>query len=103
LQIGEESNAWSYGLTDGTNTQRQLTDTLGEVTYSARYTPWGDTLETYGSGNFAFGYPSIALRAGFGGLMDAATGLLYVGDGQYYTAPHCVRCSAGVIRPRAGS
>jgi hypothetical protein len=36
----------------------------------------GDTLETYGSGNFAFGY--------FGGLMDAATGLLYVGDGQYY-------------------
>jgi RHS repeat-associated protein len=74
--IGEESNAWSYGLTDGTNTQRQLTDALGEVTYSARYTPWGDTLESYGSGTFAFGY--------FGGLMDAATGLLYVGDGQYY-------------------
>jgi RHS repeat-associated protein len=82
--IGEESNAWSYGLTDGTNpsitlrasTQRQLTDAVGEVTYSARYTPWGDTLESYGSGNFTFGY--------FGGLMDAATGLLYVGDGQYY-------------------
>jgi RHS repeat-associated protein len=53
-----------------------LTDALGEVAYSARYTPWGDTLETYGTGNFAFGY--------FGGLMDAATGLLYVGDGQYY-------------------
>jgi RHS repeat-associated protein len=74
--IGEETDAWSYGLTDGTNTQRQLTDALGDVTYSARYTPWGDTLESYGSGNFAFGY--------FGGLMDAATGLLYVGDGQYY-------------------
>jgi len=74
--IGEESNAWSYGLTDGTDTQRQLTDAVGEVTYSARYTPWGDTLETYGTGNFAFGY--------FGGLMDTATGLLYVGDGQYY-------------------
>jgi RHS repeat-associated protein len=74
--IGEESNAWSYGLTDGTNTQRQLTDALGDVTYSARYTPWGDTLESSGTGNLAFGY--------FGGLMDAATGLLYVGDGQYY-------------------
>jgi hypothetical protein len=74
--IGEETDAWSYGLTDGTNTQRQLTDALGEVTYSARYTPWGDTLDAFGTGNFAFGY--------FGGLMDAATGLLYVGDGQYY-------------------
>jgi hypothetical protein len=74
--IGEDTNAWSYGLTDGTNTQRQLTDAMGEVTYSARYTPWGDTLETYGTGGFAFGY--------FGGLMDAATGLLYTGDGQYY-------------------
>jgi hypothetical protein len=74
--IGEESNDWSYGLTDGTNTQRQLTDALGEVTYSARYTPWGDTLETYGTGNFTYGH--------FGGLMDTATGLLYVGDGQYY-------------------
>jgi RHS repeat-associated protein len=53
-----------------------LTDATGEVTYSSRYTPWGSTLETYGTGNFEFGY--------FGGLMDAATGLLYVGDGQYY-------------------
>jgi RHS repeat-associated protein len=53
-----------------------LTDAAGEVTYSARYTPWGDTLEASGTGNLTFGY--------FGGLMDAATGLLYVGDGQYY-------------------
>ncbi|MBI2330606.1 MAG: hypothetical protein HYU84_00220, partial [Chloroflexi bacterium] len=74
--IGEETNAWSYGLTDGTNTQRQLTDATGEVTYSARYTPWGDTLDASGTGNLTFGY--------FGGLMDATTGLLYVGDGQYY-------------------
>jgi hypothetical protein len=74
--IGEESNAWSYSLTDGTNTQRQLTDSTGEVTYSARYTPWGDTLDRYGTGNFTFGY--------FGGLMDNVTGLLYVGNGQYY-------------------
>ncbi|MEK7324174.1 MAG: hypothetical protein AAB217_02820, partial [Chloroflexota bacterium] len=31
-----------------------------------------------------WGYPSISLRPGFGGLMDAATGLVYVGGGQYY-------------------
>jgi RHS repeat-associated protein len=48
----------------------------GTVTISSSYTPWGDTLEYQGQGNFAFGY--------FGGLMDAATGLLYVGNGQYY-------------------
>jgi RHS repeat-associated protein len=75
-EIGEKTDAWSYSLLDGTNTPRQLTDPTGEVTFSARYTPWGDTLETYGDGNFTFGY--------FGGLMDAATGLLYVGNGQYY-------------------
>lgn len=44
----------------------------------------GDTLERNGTGNFQFGYPSIALRAGFGALMDEVTGLLYVGNGQYY-------------------
>lgn len=38
--IGEENNTWSYSLTDGTSTQRQLTDSTGKVTYSARYTPW---------------------------------------------------------------
>jgi hypothetical protein len=30
----------------------------------------------YGTGNFTYGY--------FGGMLDAATGLLYVGNGQYY-------------------
>jgi RHS repeat-associated protein len=38
--------------------------------------PWGDTLEIYGTGSFSYGY--------LGGLLDAATGLLYVGNGQYY-------------------
>ena len=74
--IGEETNAWSYSLPDGTNTPRQLTDISGEITLSARYTPWDDTLETYGTGAITFGY--------FGGVLDAATGLLYVGNGQYY-------------------
>jgi RHS repeat-associated protein len=74
--IAEETNAWSYSLPDGTNTPRQLSNLTGNITLSARYTPWGDTLDTSGAGNFTFGY--------FGGVMDAATGLLYVGNGQYY-------------------
>ena len=74
--IGEETNAWSYSLPDGTNTPRQLSDLSGEITLSARYTPWGDTLDSFGTGNFTFGY--------LGGVLDATTGLLYVGNGQYY-------------------
>ena len=74
--IGEKTTAWNFSLPDGTNTPRQLSDSSGNITLSARYTPWGDTLDTYGTGNFTFGY--------FGGVMDAATGLLYVGNGQYY-------------------
>lgn len=35
-------------------------------------------------------HATVALRAGFGGLMDAATGLLYVGDGQYGVYPELV-------------
>ena len=74
--IGEKTDAWSYSLPDGTNTPRQLTNHTGSIALTARYTPWGDALDTYGTGNFTFGY--------FGGVMDAATGLLYVGNGQYY-------------------
>jgi RHS repeat-associated protein len=74
--VAEKTTAWNYALPDGSNTPRQLTDASGAVTLAARYTPWGDTLETYGTGDFTFGY--------FGGVMDAATGLLYVGNGQYY-------------------
>jgi len=53
-----------------------LTDANAEITLSTRYTSWGDTLELNGTGNFTFGYS--------GGLMDEATGLIYVGNGQYY-------------------
>ena len=74
--VAEKTNAWAYSLPDGTNTPRQLSNGSGEITLSARYTPWGDTLELNGTGSFAFGY--------FGGVMDAATGLIYVGNGQYY-------------------
>ena len=74
--IGEQTGTWAYSLADGTNTPRQLADGEAQITFAARYTPWGDTLESSGTGNFSFGY--------LGGLMDGATGLLYVGNGQYY-------------------
>ena len=74
--IGELTTAWAYSLSDGGNTPRQLVNAAGEVTLTSSYTPWGDTLEVYGSGSFTQGY--------FGGVMDAATGLIYVGNGQYY-------------------
>jgi len=74
--IGEKTSAWSYSLPDGTNTPRQLSDLGGDITLFARYTPWGDTLDTFGTGNFTLGY--------LGGVLDASTGLLYVGNGQYY-------------------
>lgn len=74
--IAEFTTSWSYSLPDGTNTPRQLTNSAGTITLAGRYTPWGDALDYAGTGNFTFGY--------FGGLMDSATGLLYVGNGQYY-------------------
>ena len=74
--LGEFTNAWSYSLPDGTGTPRQLTDAAGAVTLANRYDPWGEILQQAGQGNFTWGY--------FGGLMDAATGLIYVGEGQYY-------------------
>jgi len=90
--IAEQTTGWSYSLTDATSTPRQLTDAVGNVTFAARYrvaprrgTPWGGALESYGTGSLSYGY--------FGGLtlapparagVDAATGLIYIGDGQYY-------------------
>ena len=57
----------------------------GEVTLATSYTPWGDTLEIHGTGNFSLGYLSgITHGAGRQGSVDTATGLLYVGSGQYY-------------------
>jgi YD repeat-containing protein len=74
--IGEKTNVWNFALPDGLNTPRQLTDAQGDVTLSTRYTPWGGILDTYGTGNFTYGY--------LGGILDAATDLIYVGNGQYY-------------------
>ena len=74
--IGELTDVWNYSLPDGSNTPRQLVNAAGEVTLTSSYTPWGDTLSVSGTGSFTQGY--------FGGIMDTATGLLFVGNGQYY-------------------
>ena len=74
--LAERADAWAYPLTDGSRTARQLVDSTGNVVLASSYTPWGDTLSLSGSGSFLTGY--------FGGIMDSATGLLYVGNGQYY-------------------
>jgi len=74
--IGELTDSWAYTLPDGTNAPRQLVDASGKITLVSSYTPWGDTLSVNGTGSFTWGY--------YGGIMDTATGLLYVGNGQYY-------------------
>jgi hypothetical protein len=75
--IGEDSSAWVYPLRDGTNTSRQLLNAAGEIILTKWYTPWGDMLNIYiNSGLLTNGY--------FGGIMDYSTGLIYLGNGQYY-------------------
>jgi RHS repeat-associated protein len=70
------ANGWSYYLGDVTRTVRQVADAQAEIMLSRRMTPWGKTLAQNGEGNVAWGY--------FGGLADAASGLIYMGNGQYY-------------------
>jgi hypothetical protein len=60
--IGEHAETWAYALTDGTNTPRQMVDDSGDITLTASYTPWDDTLEVHGTGNLNFGY--------FGGMPE---------------------------------
>lgn len=74
--LGEKKEAWSYYLNDGLATTRQMSDATGYVILSRSFTPWGELLELHGDGDFSWGY--------LGGLLDAATGLIYVGGGQYY-------------------
>ena len=74
--VAEQMDIWNYVLTDGVNVPRQLTDMNGAITLSARYSPWGSPIETDGVGNFNASY--------IGNLLDMNTGLIYVGNGQYY-------------------
>jgi YD repeat-containing protein len=72
----EKTDEWNYVLNDGTGVPRQLTDMAGEVTMFVRYSPWGKPIETEGIGNFDASF--------IGTLIDATTGLIYIGNGQYY-------------------
>jgi YD repeat-containing protein len=74
--VAEKTDTWNYALSDGLNVPRQLTDANGATTLSILYNPWGDPVEINGIGNFDSSYIGI--------LTDAATGLIYVGNGQYY-------------------
>jgi RHS repeat-associated protein len=74
--IAEQTTSWAYYLKDGQNTVRQMTDDAAVVTLARTYDPFGQVIAQAGSGNLAWGY--------WGGLLDAATGLVYVGNGQYY-------------------
>lgn len=74
LAITTDTRAWL--LADASSTPRQMSDSQGAVTLAGSYNPWGGALELQGTGNFSFGY--------LGGLLDAATGLIYVSNGQYY-------------------
>ena len=74
--IGTFNTEWSYILQDGAGSMRQLAKPDGAVALSVSYTPWGDTLEVYGTGMLDIGY--------LGGVYDAGTGLIYMGNGQYY-------------------
>ena len=74
--IGTKTDSWAYVLQDGLGSTRQLATHEGVIAMSVAYTPWGDVLAYYGSGGIDFGY--------LGGMYDAGTGLLYMGNGRYY-------------------
>jgi RHS repeat-associated protein len=48
----------------------------GSITLVRTYDPFGQVLDQRGSGSLSWGF--------FGGLLDAASGLVYIGNGQYY-------------------
>jgi hypothetical protein len=53
-----------------------MTDMDGEVTMFIRYNTWGKPIETEGIGNFEASF--------IGTLIDATTGLISIGNSQYY-------------------
>ena len=74
--VAEKTNDWNYLLSDGVSLPRQLTDMNGEITLSVRYSPWGKAMDISGLENFDMSYIST--------LTDFATGLMYIGNGQYF-------------------
>ena len=74
--LGENQGAWSYYLANASNVVHQVTDAQEMVTLMRSFTPWGELLKQNGTDNLTWGY--------LGGVLNAATGLIYVGNGQYY-------------------
>jgi RHS repeat-associated protein len=69
LLAQQQSGAWQYPLADGLGSLRQWTDAGGQVTYAARYAPFGSLLWQQGTAPAPWG---------FAGEMQDPTGLLYL-------------------------
>jgi RHS repeat-associated protein len=67
--LAQQSGAWQYPLPDGLGSLRQWTDVGGQVTYAARYAPFGALLWQQGSAPGPWG---------FAGEMQDPTGLIYL-------------------------
>jgi len=74
--MGEYQADWRYYLADGMGNVRQVIDAQGQVAGTRSFTPWGEILSQSGQDDLTAGY--------LGGMLDAATGLIYIGNGQYY-------------------
>ncbi|MCC6191225.1 MAG: hypothetical protein IT318_19560 [Anaerolineales bacterium] len=61
---------YEYFLPDALGSVRQLADESGDVTLAWRYEPYGDVLESVGTGETSYGYT--------GESFDEVTGLLYL-------------------------
>jgi RHS repeat-associated protein len=69
LLAQQQSGAWQYPLADGLGSLRQWTDVGGQVTYAARYAPFGSLLWQQGTAPGPWG---------FAGEMQDPTGLIYL-------------------------
>jgi RHS repeat-associated protein len=67
--LAQQSGAWQYPLPDGLGSLRQWTDVGGQVTYAARYAPFGALLWQQGTAPAPWG---------FAGEMQDPTGLIYL-------------------------
>jgi hypothetical protein len=64
-----------------------MVDASDELKLTTSYTPWGDTLSVNGTGNPSTGSGQAFTFGYFGGVMDAATGLIGA----------CPECSEGWV------
>ncbi len=70
-RIAQDDGAdFDYFLSDALGSVRQLADESGEVTLARRYEPYGDVLESAGTGTTIYGFT--------GENLDSGTGLIYL-------------------------